>query len=109
MDYTLCLPNGVHVVYIAVYGNSSFLFKIKKNYLEQCACEVVLVFNYMHTLGFVTGIYIMFAKLLTNCKCSNYHEICRVQLYICFFFSELFEVPRNVITEYRFLNHYVTF
>ena len=26
-----------------------------------------------------------------------------------FFFSELFEVPRNVKTEYRFLNHYVTF
>ena len=53
---TLRLPNGV--VYIAVYGNSSFLLKKKKNtHLEQCACEVVHVFNYMHTLGFVTGIY----------------------------------------------------
>ena len=59
MGNTLCLPNGV--VYIAVYGNSSFLFK-KKYFREQCACEFVLVFNYMHTLGFVTGIYIMFAK-----------------------------------------------
>ena len=45
---SLCLPNWVF--YIAVYdGKSSFLFK--KKYLEQCACEVVLVFNYMHTLG----------------------------------------------------------
>ena len=57
---TLRLPNGV--VYIAVYGNSSF--STFKKYLEQCACEVVLVFNYMHTLGFVTGIYIMFAKYM---------------------------------------------
>ena len=85
------------------------LFLFKKNTSESSVH--VKSYSYL-TICIHSGLLLEFILCLLSSSrtvqiTTKYANTCTT-LHL-FFFPELFEVPRNVITEYRFLNHYVTF